>query len=147
MPIYRAGILIWIDKKIHATCSKEWKPQNFFTKVEQLLKLQLENMPTVSVMSGNERENKTSSLYLISEHEPNNSMHLALASACFRLFDVKLWNRKQNNYYKFIKYLKQCCTCNYKFYTNLPLTLLSIFLFPENGRIPDKVIIVRVWED
>ena len=104
-------------------------------------------MPTVSVMSGKKREEKPYSLSLLSEHESNNLIHLALASSSFRLFAVKWWYRKQNNYYKFIKYLEGRCTFKYKFYTNLPLTLLSIFLFPENGRIPDKVIIVRVWED
>ena len=81
--------------------------------------------PTVSVMSGNKREEKTSPLSLISEHEPNNSMHLAPASACFCLFAVKLWNKKQNNHYKFIKYLESRCTFKCKFYTKFPLTLLS----------------------
>ena len=75
--------------KLHATCLKEWKSRKFFTKVEQLLKIQLGQIPTVSVMSGNEREEKPYSLSLIPENYPNNSMHLALASARFRLFAVK----------------------------------------------------------
>ena len=36
-------------------------------------------------------------LSLIYKHDPNNSMHLALASDRFRIFAVKVWNRKQNN--------------------------------------------------
>ena len=88
--IYRAGILIWRATKLHATCSKEWKSRKQFTKVEQLLKLQLGQISTVSVMSGNKREDNPSSLSLKSEHELNNYMHLSLASARFRIFFMKL---------------------------------------------------------
>ena len=69
--------------------------------------------------------NTFSLLLLIYEHEPNNSIHLALASSHFRLFVVKLWNRKQKNNYKFLKYLERFCTFEYKFYTYLLVTLKS----------------------
>ena len=34
---------------------------------------------------------------ILSEHDPNNSMHLALYSSHFHIFAVKLWNDKQKN--------------------------------------------------
>ena len=57
-PIYKTGTPRWISTNILANYLKEWKLQKKSTKAEQLLKLQLGQIPTLPLIEQNKREDK-----------------------------------------------------------------------------------------